>query len=100
MGRKIRVGVLFGGRSAEHEVSVTSARSMLEAIAITEKVSGKSLQYALKDDARSGDHIWWISDVRRFQQHYREWSFEYDIERIITELTEAVVERERTSVGA
>ena len=32
MKRKTRVGVLFGGRSAEHEVSVTSARSMLEAI--------------------------------------------------------------------
>ena len=32
MDRKIRVGVLFGGRSAEHEVSVSSARSMLEAI--------------------------------------------------------------------
>lgn len=32
MGGKIRVGVLFGGRSAEHEVSVVSARSMLAAI--------------------------------------------------------------------
>ncbi|MFH1571436.1 MAG: D-alanine--D-alanine ligase A, partial [Gemmatimonadota bacterium] len=32
MTDKIRVGVLFGGRSAEHEVSVTSARSVLEAI--------------------------------------------------------------------
>ncbi|MFH1570683.1 MAG: D-alanine--D-alanine ligase family protein [Gemmatimonadota bacterium] len=32
MADKIRVGVLFGGRSAEHEVSVTSARSVLEAI--------------------------------------------------------------------
>ena len=32
MGRKIRVGVLFGGRSCEHEVSVTSARSLLEAL--------------------------------------------------------------------
>jgi D-alanine-D-alanine ligase len=32
MGDKIRVGVLFGGRSAEHEVSVISARSMLAAI--------------------------------------------------------------------
>ena len=29
---KIRVGVLFGGRSCEHEVSVRSARSVLEAI--------------------------------------------------------------------
>ncbi|MBT3343782.1 MAG: D-alanine--D-alanine ligase [Gemmatimonadetes bacterium] len=32
MPEKIRVGVLFGGRSAEHEVSVTSARSVLAAI--------------------------------------------------------------------
>jgi len=32
MSEKIRVGVLFGGRSAEHEVSVTSARSVLAAI--------------------------------------------------------------------
>ena len=32
MSDKIRVGVLFGGRSAEHEVSVISARSMLAAI--------------------------------------------------------------------
>jgi D-alanine-D-alanine ligase len=32
MGRKIRVGVVFGGRSAEHEVSLQSARSILEAM--------------------------------------------------------------------
>ena len=32
MPDKIRVAVLFGGRSAEHEVSVTSARSVLESI--------------------------------------------------------------------
>ena len=32
MPDKIRVAVLFGGRSAEHEVSVTSARSVLDAI--------------------------------------------------------------------
>ena len=32
MGKKVRIGVLFGGRSCEHEVSVKSARSVLEAI--------------------------------------------------------------------
>ena len=32
MSEKIRVGILFGGRSCEHEVSVTSARSVLDAI--------------------------------------------------------------------
>jgi len=32
MGRKIRVGVVFGGRSGEHEVSLASAASVLAAI--------------------------------------------------------------------
>src|SRR3712207_3080099 len=32
MAEKIRVGVIFGGRSGEHEVAVRSARSVIEAI--------------------------------------------------------------------
>ncbi|MDH3695157.1 MAG: D-alanine--D-alanine ligase A, partial [Gammaproteobacteria bacterium] len=32
MTGKIKLGILFGGRSCEHEVSVTSARSMLAAV--------------------------------------------------------------------
>jgi len=31
-GRKIRVGILFGGKSAEHEVSLQSARNVLQAM--------------------------------------------------------------------
>ena len=31
-GRKIRLGILFGGRSAEHEVSLASARSVIAAL--------------------------------------------------------------------
>ena len=32
MGDKIRVGVIFGGRSGEHEVSLRSARSVVEGL--------------------------------------------------------------------
>src|SRR6267378_7410102 len=32
MARKLRIGVIFGGRSGEHEVSVRSARSVIDAI--------------------------------------------------------------------
>lgn len=32
MARKIRVGVLFGGKSAEHEVSLQSAKSIIDAL--------------------------------------------------------------------
>ncbi|MEM7194182.1 MAG: D-alanine--D-alanine ligase family protein [Pseudomonadota bacterium] len=32
MSEKLNLGILFGGRSCEHEVSVTSAKSMLESV--------------------------------------------------------------------
>ncbi|HKZ52391.1 MAG TPA: hypothetical protein VJ085_03830, partial [Candidatus Acidoferrales bacterium] len=32
MAKKVRVGVLFGGRSGEHEVSLVSAASVLRAL--------------------------------------------------------------------
>lgn len=32
MTRKLRVGVIFGGRNSEHEVSLTSARSVIQAL--------------------------------------------------------------------
>src|SRR5215472_6236564 len=32
MANKIRVGILFGGQSAEHEISILSARNVLAAL--------------------------------------------------------------------
>ena len=32
MSKKIRVGILFGGRSGEHDVSLTSAASVIKAL--------------------------------------------------------------------
>ena len=32
MKKKIRLGILFGGKSAEHEVSIRSARSVFRAV--------------------------------------------------------------------
>jgi len=34
-GKKIRVGILFGGQSAEHEISILSARNVLAALDLT-----------------------------------------------------------------
>lgn len=63
--------------------------SVLEAIDIIDEISGKRVDYTLSDQARSGDHIWWISDVRRFQRDYPGWSYQYDIRRIIEEIADA-----------
>jgi CDP-paratose 2-epimerase len=67
--------------------------SMLEAIEYVEELCGSKLNYVLSDEARSGDHIWWISDVRKFQGDYPGWAYKYDLKRIITEIVAATTER-------
>jgi CDP-paratose 2-epimerase len=71
--------------------------SMLEAIAHTEELTGKRLNYTMSDEARSGDHIWWISDVRKFQRDYPKWTYKYDLKLIIKEIVEATRERTMSS---
>ena len=67
--------------------------SMLEAIQFAEELCDRKLNYKLSDEARSGDHIWWISDVRRFQNDYPEWQYHYDLMAIIKEIVDATAER-------
>ncbi|QZZ21445.1 NAD-dependent epimerase/dehydratase family protein [Leptothermofonsia sichuanensis E412] len=67
--------------------------SMLEAIAICETLAGKKLQYSYAENNRSGDHIWYISDVRKFQSHYPEWKYEYNLDMILQDIYHAQVAR-------
>lgn len=60
--------------------------SMLEAISIGESLSGNKLDFTYLDDNRIGDHIWYISDVRKFQSHYPDWKYQYSIHDILGEI--------------
>lgn len=66
--------------------------SMLEAIALCEEFAGRRLEYTYVDDHRSGDHIWWISDVSKFQGHYPNWRQQYDLRRTLREIVDACQE--------
>jgi CDP-paratose 2-epimerase len=67
--------------------------SMLEAIQLTEEISGKRLEYQVVAESRAGDHIWWISDVSKFQNHYPNWQYAYNVRTIIQEIVEAKTRR-------
>ena len=47
--------------------------SVLEAIAECERITNRPMNWSYKGESRIGDHIWWVSDVRRFRAHYPEW---------------------------
>jgi CDP-paratose 2-epimerase len=63
--------------------------SMLEAIALCEEISGRKLNWSYVEDNRIGDHLWWISDVRKFQKHYPAWRYRYDLRGMLTEIYHA-----------
>ncbi len=59
--------------------------SMLEAIDLCERITGRKLNWTYDETNRKGDHIWWVSDTRRFQSHYPGWKQVYDIPAILEE---------------
>lgn len=67
--------------------------SMLEAIAIAEEHAGRKLDYSYSDQARAGDHIWYVSDLSRFKSHFPEWDIRHDVPGIIAQIYENGVER-------
>jgi CDP-paratose 2-epimerase len=67
--------------------------SMLEAIGICEEITGRPMNWSYSETNRVGDHLWWISDVRRFQNHYPDWRLTYDVSRILREIYENNVDR-------
>jgi CDP-paratose 2-epimerase len=67
--------------------------SMLEAIEICERVSGRELSWELGEEPRIGDHRWWISDLGPFEADYPEWELRYRVEDILREMHEQNLER-------
>jgi CDP-paratose 2-epimerase len=67
--------------------------SMLEAIALCENITGKELHAKYVEKNRRGDHIWWISDITHFQEHYPGWKLKHDIPQILQEIFELNLDR-------
>jgi CDP-paratose 2-epimerase len=65
--------------------------SMLEAIELCERVAGRRLDWEYSDQARMGDHRWWIGDLGTFKADYPGWDIEYDLETVVREIHDANV---------
>ena len=68
--------------------------SILEATSIIQDKLGREMEYTISEENRVGDHIWWISDIRKFQHDYPAWRMQWDIRKIIGEIIEATRERQ------
>jgi len=76
-----RMGEVYNIGGSRH-----SNISMIEAIEGIEAISGHQLNYTVGETNRIGDHIWYVSDIGKFKNHYPDFAYEYDIDRILKEM--------------
>jgi CDP-paratose 2-epimerase len=60
--------------------------SMIEAVAICEELTGRELDRTYEEENRIGDHRWWVSDNRPFQEDYPNWKVEHNTRQILAEI--------------
>jgi CDP-paratose 2-epimerase len=60
--------------------------SMLEAIELCQQIAGRELDYTLSDQARIGDHQWYVSDFGSFETEYPGWQLTYGIEDVLKDI--------------
>jgi CDP-paratose 2-epimerase len=66
---------------------------MKEAIADCERITGKKMNFSYSETNRIGDHIWYISDLRKFKNHYPDWNWTFGIEDILMQIHESMSAR-------
>src|SRR5262249_36455577 len=60
--------------------------SIIEAFERVEALTGKRMRCEYVDTAREGDHICYISDLRRLRSHYPEWTVPRSLDAIVGEI--------------
>jgi CDP-paratose 2-epimerase len=66
--------------------------SMLEAIAKCQTITGRELDYTLSDEARIGDHQWYVSDFSDFERDYPAWKLTFGIDEVLNDIYSSNVE--------
>lgn len=66
-----------------------NSTSILEAIDTINKIAGTNWSnYTISEKNRIGDHIWYISELRKFKTHYPEWYITISLEETIKQMVE------------
>jgi len=81
--QKPRVGEVYnigGGRK--------NNCSIIEAISLCAEITKKDVNVVYLGQNRIGDHIWYISSLKKFQEHYPTWKQEHDLKQTLKQIYE------------
>ncbi len=71
--------------------------SILEAAELVAELSGSRLKTEYVDEPRRGDHICYISDLRKLESHFPGWKVEISLRQILGEIIDSWQTRRRTT---
>jgi CDP-paratose 2-epimerase len=71
--------------------------SILEAITLIEEMTGRKIHWVYQDQPRKGDHICYITNMRKFKSHYPNWTITRSLEDILKEMIDAEMKRMQQS---
>jgi CDP-paratose 2-epimerase len=74
--------------------------SLIEAAALVEDICGARLKMEYVEQNRTGDHICYISDLRKLQAHYPGWKVEIPLRTIVTQIIESWESRQASPKAA
>lgn len=78
-----RMGEVYNAGGGRH-----SNCSILEAIRTIKEITSLKMKYTYTETNRSGDHIWYISDVSKFKSHYPDWNYKYSLQSTLLQIFE------------
>jgi CDP-paratose 2-epimerase len=65
-----------------------NSASVLESIGLIEELTERKIQWRYVEQNRRGDHICYISDLRKLKAHYPEWSISRSLRDILQEMVD------------
>lgn len=74
--------------------------SILEAMTHLEALLGRNLNWRYEDQNRIGDHICYISDLRKLQNHFPDWHITRSLSDILAELVQSELTRSSELIAA
>ena len=74
-----------------------NSTSILEAIDKINSIAGLSWEnYSVSDEARSGDHQWYISDLTKFKRRYPSWNQKHSLDEILEQMVNNEISKRET----
>jgi CDP-paratose 2-epimerase len=71
--------------------------SILEALDRLEKLIGRPVRWEYREEARKGDHICYISDLRKLRSHFPKWSLTRSLDKIFEDIVEVEMKNSKAA---